>query len=71
MLISSSYSEFGDPKPSLTTLLKDEISSVAYSYTAGAKYKGKGIFGQLVYGGYDASRYMLYFTFITAMPGAL
>ncbi|KAJ5635156.1 uncharacterized protein N7484_008469 [Penicillium longicatenatum] len=44
---------------SFITTLKDEgtIPSLSWSYTAGAKYRLKQVYGQLVFSGYDASRF--------------
>ncbi len=36
---------------------KDQISSQSWSYTAGARYRNKGAFGSLIFGGYDTSRF--------------
>lgn len=45
--------------PSLVTTLKQQrtIPSVSWSYTAGAKYRLKQVNGQLVFSGYDTSRF--------------
>ncbi|KAK4179594.1 aspartic peptidase domain-containing protein [Triangularia setosa] len=45
--------------PSFLTTLKDQkkIPSLSYSYTAGAKYRLKQVYGQLVFSGYDTSRF--------------
>ncbi|KAK0668400.1 aspartic peptidase domain-containing protein [Cercophora samala] len=45
--------------PSFLTTLKDKkkIPSLSYSYTAGAKYRLKQVYGQLVFSGYDTSRF--------------
>ena len=44
---------------SFLTVLKDEnkIPSLSWSYTAGAKYRLKEVYGQLILGGYDRSRF--------------
>ncbi|KAJ5924137.1 hypothetical protein N7466_008324 [Penicillium verhagenii] len=44
---------------SFITTLKDEgtIPSLSWSYTAGAKYRLKEVYGQLVFSGYDTSRF--------------
>ncbi|KAF2025360.1 acid protease, partial [Setomelanomma holmii] len=44
---------------SFVQLLKDQsnISSLSWAYTVGAKYKAKPVFGSLVFGGYDSSRF--------------
>ncbi|KAK4216425.1 aspartic peptidase domain-containing protein [Rhypophila decipiens] len=45
--------------PSFITTLKDQgkIPSVSWSYTAGAKYRLKQVYGQLIFSGYDTSRF--------------
>ncbi|KAK4199485.1 aspartic peptidase domain-containing protein [Triangularia verruculosa] len=45
--------------PSFLTTLKDKrmIPSFSYSYTAGARYRLKQVYGQLVFSGYDTSRF--------------
>ncbi|KAF7554940.1 hypothetical protein G7Z17_g2546 [Cylindrodendrum hubeiense] len=45
--------------PSFVTTLKDEdiIPSLSWSYTAGAKYRLKQVYGQLIFSGYDTSRF--------------
>lgn len=45
--------------PSFLTTLKDKgvIPSLSWSYTAGAKYRLKGVHGQLIFSGYDTSRF--------------
>lgn len=45
--------------PSLVTTLKEQrkIPSVSWSYTAGAKYRLKQVNGQLIFSGYDTSRF--------------
>ncbi|KAJ6113554.1 hypothetical protein N7523_006871 [Penicillium sp. IBT 18751x] len=45
--------------PSFITTLKNEgtIPSLSWSYTAGAKYRLKKVYGQLIFSGYDASRF--------------
>ncbi|KAK4100947.1 acid protease, partial [Parathielavia hyrcaniae] len=44
---------------SFFTSLKDQekIPSLSWSYTAGAKYRLKQVYGQLIFGGYDTSRF--------------
>ncbi|KAI3321647.1 acid protease [Xylariaceae sp. AK1471] len=46
--------------PSFVTTLKDQgiIPSVSWSYTAGAKYRLKQVYGQLILSGYDTSRFV-------------
>lgn len=45
--------------PSFLTTLKDQkkIPSLSWSYTAGAKYRLKMVYGQLIFSGYDTSRF--------------
>ncbi|KXJ88052.1 aspartic peptidase domain-containing protein, partial [Microdochium bolleyi] len=45
--------------PALLTTLKDQkkIPSLSWSYTAGARYRLKQVYGQLIFSGYDASRF--------------
>ncbi|KAK0735295.1 aspartic peptidase domain-containing protein, partial [Lasiosphaeria miniovina] len=45
--------------PSFLTSLKDEkkIPSLSWSYTAGAKYRLKKVLAQLIFSGYDTSRF--------------
>ncbi|KAK3372113.1 aspartic peptidase domain-containing protein [Podospora didyma] len=45
--------------PSFLTTLKDQkkIPSLSWSYTAGAKYRLKQVYGQLIFSGYDTSRF--------------
>ncbi|KAF7712189.1 Uncharacterized protein PECH_003971 [Penicillium ucsense] len=45
--------------PSFLTSLKDGgfIPSLSWSYTAGAKYRLKQVYGQLIFSGYDTSRF--------------
>ncbi|ETS73912.1 hypothetical protein PFICI_13778 [Pestalotiopsis fici W106-1] len=45
--------------PSFLTTLKDQnkIPSLSWSYTAGAQYRLKQVYGQLVFSGYDTSRF--------------
>lgn len=47
------------PQPALLTELKNQshIPSLSWSYTAGASYRNDPVFGSLVLGGYDTSRY--------------
>ncbi|KAI1815446.1 acid protease [Poronia punctata] len=46
--------------PSFLTTLKDQghIPSLSWSYTAGAKYRLKQVYGQLIFSGYDTSRFI-------------
>jgi hypothetical protein len=45
--------------PSVFQTLKDQnkIPSLSWSYTAGALYRLKNVYGQLIFGGYDTSRF--------------
>ncbi|KAG9254354.1 aspartic peptidase domain-containing protein [Emericellopsis atlantica] len=45
--------------PSFITTLKDQgaIPSLSWSYTAGAIYRAKKVYGQLIFSGYDTSRF--------------
>ncbi|KAK7953559.1 hypothetical protein PG996_014451 [Apiospora saccharicola] len=45
--------------PSYLTTLKDQghIPSLSWSYTAGARYRLKQVYGQLIFSGYDTSRF--------------
>lgn len=45
--------------PSFLSTLKDDnvIPSLSWSYTAGAKYRLKQVYGQLIFSGYDTSRF--------------
>lgn len=55
----SNFSDYGSPQASFSDTLVSNgtISSMSWSYTAGAYYRLKGIFGSLIFGGYDASRF--------------
>ncbi|KAI0531890.1 aspartic peptidase domain-containing protein [Xylaria digitata] len=46
--------------PSFLTTLKDQdlIPSLSWSYTAGAQYRLKQVYGQLILSGYDTSRFI-------------
>ncbi|KAI0161206.1 acid protease [Xylariaceae sp. FL1272] len=48
-----------DTSSSFITTLKDQgqIPSLSWSYTAGAKYRLKQVYGQLIFSGYDTSRF--------------
>lgn len=49
-----------DPQPSLLSELKNNsmIPSLSWAYTAGASYRPDPVFGSLVLGGYDTSRFV-------------
>ncbi|KAK0644109.1 aspartic peptidase domain-containing protein [Cercophora newfieldiana] len=54
------FSSLGNQStPSFFTTLKDQkkIPSLSWSYTAGAKYRLKEVYGQLIFSGYDTSRF--------------
>ncbi|KAL8719427.1 MAG: hypothetical protein Q9225_003570 [Loekoesia sp. 1 TL-2023] len=55
----TNFSDFTEPHPSFLTSLynKQLIPSLSWSYTAGAQYRLKGVFGSLTLGGYDAARF--------------
>ncbi|KAG0648740.1 hypothetical protein D0Z07_4746 [Hyphodiscus hymeniophilus] len=55
----TNFSGYGDPQPSFSDTLYSNgtISSMSWSYTAGAYYQLKSVFGSLIFGGYDASRF--------------
>ncbi|RDW85871.1 hypothetical protein BP5796_04196 [Coleophoma crateriformis] len=55
----TNFSGYDDPQASFSDTLYSNgtISSMSWSYTAGAYYRLKGVFGQLIFGGYDASRF--------------
>jgi hypothetical protein len=55
----TNFSGYGDPQASFSGTLYTNgyISSMSWSYTAGAYYRLKSVFGSLIFGGYDASRF--------------
>ena len=55
----TNFSGYGDPQASFSDTLYTSgyISSMSWSYTAGAYYRLKSVFGSLILGGYDASRF--------------
>ncbi|KAF2198751.1 acid protease [Delitschia confertaspora ATCC 74209] len=57
---ASSFSSLSQPIDSLLMQLwnQSKIPSLSYSYTAGAKYRLKSVFGSLILGGYDSSRFL-------------
>ena len=64
----TNFTNFASPQPSFFQSLYNTnlIPSLSWAYTAGAKYRNKGVFGSLVFGGYDTSRFSpnsLSFTF--------
>jgi hypothetical protein len=56
----TNFSGYGDPQPSFSDTLysNGSMSSMSWSYTAGAYYRLKSVFGSLIFGGYDASRFV-------------
>ncbi|KAI1264910.1 aspartic peptidase domain-containing protein [Xylariaceae sp. FL1019] len=57
--------------PSFLTTMKDQnhIPSLSWSYTAGAKYRLKEVYGQLILSGYDTSRFEQNNATFTMAPG--
>lgn len=55
----SSFSSLSEPQESLIWNLRNNsrIPSLSYGYTAGAKYRLKSVFGSLILGGYDSTRF--------------
>lgn len=55
----TNFTTYADPQPSFADTLYSNgtISSMTWSYTAGAYYRLKSVFGSLIFGGYDASRF--------------
>ncbi|KAF9698521.1 hypothetical protein EKO04_003593 [Ascochyta lentis] len=55
----SSFSSLSEPQKSLIWNLRNtsRIPSLSYAYTAGAKYRLKSVFGSLILGGYDSTRF--------------
>ncbi|KAI1336017.1 acid protease [Xylariaceae sp. FL0016] len=53
------FSTLGNSTPSFITTLKDQqmIPSLSWSYTAGAQYRLKQVYAQLILSGYDTSRF--------------
>ncbi|KAH7075685.1 aspartic peptidase domain-containing protein [Paraphoma chrysanthemicola] len=68
----SSFSSLSQSIDSLLYQLRNNtrIPSLSYAYTAGAKYRLKSVFGNLILGGYDSTRFRpnangFFFTFST------
>ncbi|KAK6347878.1 hypothetical protein TWF718_005698 [Orbilia javanica] len=64
----TNFSTFNNPVPSLLQNLRhtQKIPSLSWSYTAGNQYRFNNVFGQLILGGYDKSRFVqndIYFPF--------
>jgi hypothetical protein len=57
---SQNFTSFNDPIPSFMQSLQNEaqIPSLSWSYTAGNQYRLENVFGSLVLGGYDSSRFV-------------
>jgi hypothetical protein len=55
----SSFSSLSQPIDSFLYQLRNnsKIPSFSYAYTAGAKYRLKSVFGSLILGGYDSTRF--------------
>jgi Eukaryotic aspartyl protease len=55
----TNFSGYGNPQASFADTLysNGSISSMSWSYTAGAYYRLKSVYGDLIFGGYDASRF--------------
>jgi LPXTG-motif cell wall-anchored protein len=55
----SSFSSLGQSIDSFLYQLRNatKIPSLSYAYTAGAKYRLKSVFGNLILGGYDSTRF--------------
>ena len=54
------FTTFNDPQPSILATLRNKsfIPSTSWAYTAGAYYQEPKIYGSLVLGGYDATRFL-------------
>ncbi|KAL8672201.1 MAG: hypothetical protein Q9168_003333 [Polycauliona sp. 1 TL-2023] len=57
---STNFTNLEDPHPGYLRSLYNQglIPSLTWSYTAGAHYRLKGVFGSLALGGYDAARFI-------------
>ena len=57
--VESSFSSLSEPQDSLMWDLRNSsrIPSLSYAYTAGAIYRLKSVFGSLILGGYDSTRF--------------
>jgi hypothetical protein len=55
----TNFSGYSDPQDSFTSTLfnQGKIASHSWSYTAGAYYRLKSVFGSLIFGGLDKSRF--------------
>lgn len=55
----ANFSTYGNSQASFADTLwsNGTISSMSWGYTAGAYYRLKSIFGELIFGGYDAARF--------------
>ncbi|KAL9048185.1 MAG: hypothetical protein Q9206_006185 [Seirophora lacunosa] len=56
----TNLTDFTDPRPSFLSTLHSQrmIPTLSWAYTAGARYRLKGVFGSLTLGGYDTSRFI-------------
>ncbi|GAB7352318.1 hypothetical protein MBLNU459_g2766t3 [Dothideomycetes sp. NU459] len=56
----ANFTTLNDPQPSFMTQLKNNntIPSVAWAYTAGNQYRFDKVYGSLVLGGYDQSKFV-------------
>ncbi|KAL8958670.1 MAG: hypothetical protein Q9193_004318 [Seirophora villosa] len=56
----TNLTDFTDPRPSFLSNLHSQrmIPTLSWAYTAGARYRLKGVFGSLTLGGYDTSRFI-------------
>lgn len=55
----SSFSSLSEPQEAFIWRLRNnsQIPSLSYAYTAGAQYRLKSVFGSLILGGYDSTRF--------------
>ncbi|THW67305.1 acid protease [Aureobasidium pullulans] len=55
----ANFTTYTDPQPSFMTQLKNNntIPSLSWGYTAGNQYRFSGVYGSLVLGGYDQSKF--------------
>ncbi|KAG9538148.1 acid protease, partial [Aureobasidium melanogenum] len=55
----ANFTTYTDPQPSFMTQLKknNTIPSLSWGYTAGNQYRYSGVYGSLVLGGYDQSKF--------------
>ncbi|KAI5239600.1 acid protease [Aureobasidium subglaciale] len=57
--LPANFTTYTDPQPSFLTQLKrnNTIPSLSWGYTAGNQYRFSGVYGSLVLGGYDQSKF--------------